>query len=424
MPSSTKNNKNNKSSTSHLVAWNSVLLVLLVIASVFLSLSKKSFPIVATATAFLGFFLFVVVVLHHDVMGYDIRRFSYVLLWILGVLLLADAVTASAFLIQSSGLEGGGNKSQSGEDGGGGGGGGGGTELIEFGQTGGTVSTEGPYTIITWSSPQDATTVSGTFTIKKGNQPISYLVVGGGGAGGNGGGGGGGGGGMVSGELDTYMVPTTFSISAGAGGKGSAKCEAVTDGSDSSITSDSLNVTASGGGKGATIYPCCGQDNCPTQKGTEAGKGGSGGGGSGYNACPTGAEGIKEQGFRGGDGFVKGSFSGGGGGGAGSVGSMATASGGADGGNGLEWVDGKWYAGGGGGASGATGLANGKGGNGGGGDASSENNAKNGMNGLGGGGGGQGAAGYGKVTSGNGGNGVVILAFYTNGTPSPDNLSF
>ena len=417
-------NKNNKTLTSHLVAWDSVLLVLLVISSVFLSLhaTNESFPIVALATAFFGFFLFVIAVLHHDIMGYGVLRFSYVLLWILGVLLLAEAVTASAFVIQSSGLGGGGSKSQSGGDGGdGGGGGGGGSELIDFEQTGGTVSTEGPWTIITWSSPQDITTLVGTFTVKKGNQPISYLVVGGGGAGGKGGGGGGGGGGMVSGELDTYSVPSTFSISAGAGGKGSALCEAVTDGTASSIISGTLNVNANGGGKGATVYPCCGQDNCPTHAGTQAGEGGSGGGGSGYNAFPTGAEGIKEQGFRGGDGFVQNSYSGGGGGGAGSVGSVATASGGADGGNGLEWVDGKLYAGGGGGAAGATGLASGKGGNGGGGDASvNDGDAKNGTNGLGGGGGGQGAGGYGKVTSGNGGNGVVSIAFYTNGTPSPD----
>lgn len=241
------------------------------------------------------------------------------------------------------------------------------------------------------------------------------LLVGGGGGGGHSGGGccdeaaGGGGAGQM-GILSLEQLQTC-TVTVGCGGHGGrnewAAASFGMNGNDSSLVFGPYNATAYGGGGGAG----------PMSEGLS---GGSSGGSFGCNhnsfqspgvkgrlaQLPTGAT-FKLFGNRGGYGYSN--FPGGGGGGAGRIGGYYDAHPDA-GGNGTIWnITGVVYAGGG---SGGSSLLR-KGGLGGGGNGGGANEAgTNGQANLGGGGGGGGIECYkgGKI-GGNGGSGVVAIAF-------------
>ena len=124
---------------------------------------------------------------------------------------------------------------------------------------GGILSNDGTYYYITFTSFTNATTSTGSFTIHDGNKYVYYLVVGGGGSGGQAGGGGGGAGGMQFGTLP-YSLNTTYSVTAGAGGKPGTGTTTSTGeerlnwpGTDSTITGSGLSsIKVYGGGRGAS----------------------------------------------------------------------------------------------------------------------------------------------------------------------------
>ena len=169
--------------------------------------------------------------------------------------------------------------------------------------TGGTITTDGDYTIHSF-------TADGSFVTNTA-QAVEYLVVGGGGGAASGGGGAGG-----------YRSGTAFSLSAathavvvGTGGAfGAASSSPGTNGLASSLTPSGLSaISGSGGGGGAGG----GNNNGLT--------GGSGGGGGGYSGLGTvGNSGgySPVEGYGGGNGWSDNTHStlGGGGGGAGAVG--------------------------------------------------------------------------------------------------------
>jgi hypothetical protein len=159
---------------------------------------------------------------------------------------------------------------------------------------------------------------------------IDVLLVGGGGGGGGtdgNGTGGGGAGGWVSANL--LVSPGPYTVTIGGGGIGSTNDGGASQTQGTPTTFPGI-TTAVGGGKGGNRYT------------NGAGPGGSGGGGSVFNA---GATGTPNQGYPGGDGVPgPGIFpAGGGGGGAGGAGSpyattTSTANGGgAAGGPGKAW---------------------------------------------------------------------------------------
>jgi len=284
-------------------------------------------------------------------------------------------------------------------------------------------------------------TSPGSLVVASGNATAEYLVIAGGGGGGNsagGGGGGGGGGGYLSGSIPLSVG--TYTIQVGGGGAGGVAdpypapsvLQQGKNGTNSFITNPGISsITSFGGGGGApggntpnTSYP--------------ANPGGSGGGG-GYSFPTTGQPGgfglnpstpAPElapfglsfpygftQGYNGGNG--EGPYpgaGGGGGGGAGGVGETGgTSTRGGDGGVGeTSAITGSSVtrAGGGGGAgwpSGQEGIGADGGGNGG---TSSPPNGSPGTSNTGGGGGGK----YGGdpgFSGGNGGSGIVIIAYPT-----------
>ncbi|MEK7553580.1 MAG: type II secretion system protein [Patescibacteria group bacterium] len=258
---------------------------------------------------------------------------------------------------------------------------GGGSTSTAIIATGGTITTDGSYTIHTFAT-------SGTFTVT-GSGSVETLVVAGGGGGGGGCnsmGGGGGAGGVIA--TTTNVTSQSYAITVGGGGVGGLS---VSYGNGSSgQNSTALNLTALGGGYGAS--PQCGDWDATYSSG---GNGGSGGGGrqDNYGGYSTGGLGTPGQGYNGGAG---GWSSGGGGGG-------ATQNGGPSGGNGgsgyTSSISGAsiTYGGGGGGAHA------GAGGTGGGGSVGNNGSPNTG----GGGGGNPGASGNG----GSGGSGIVIIRY-------------
>lgn len=226
--------------------------------------------------------------------------------------------------------------------------------------TGGTITTDGSYTIHTFTS-------SGTFTVTSGSGDIAVLVVAGGG---NGGWAGGGGGGVVY-KASHLVSAQAYSVTVG--------------GSNSDSIFDT--ITANGGGLG--------QPQAPVD-------GGSGGGAWSGQQFPT--PGVATQGNSGGGigygnaGAVDNGCGAGGGGGAGTVASNC------NGGNGFSSsISGSpvVYGGGGGG------FTNGIGGTGGGGNGATTQ-ADNGAPNTGGGGGGSYYQQFGL-----GGSGIVIIRYLT-----------
>ena len=128
--------------------------------------------------------------------------------------------------------------------------------------TGGTITTDGDYTVHKFTS-------SGTFTTDTA-QDVEYLVVGGGGSGGgtaspSGNAGGGGGAGGYRAATGFPVTATSYSITVGAGGTGGTDTNG--ENGDDSVFS---TITAAGGGEGGA----------PNGAGAAGGAGGGGGGAS------------------------------------------------------------------------------------------------------------------------------------------------
>jgi len=264
------------------------------------------------------------------------------------------------------------------------------TEWAWWNGTGGTVTTDGDYTVHTF-------TTDGNFDVT-GSFDVEILVVAGGGQGGSGRGGGGGAGGLLYDAAFT-VTAQNYSVTVGAGGNSSTNPGIGESGDNSSFST----MTATGGGAGSLD--------------SNIGLNGGSGGGSGPTAGPT--SGTAGQGYDGGSGGTNaGNYPAGGGGGAGSVGGdgSGTATGG-NGGSGLSSsitgsaVD---YAGGGGGGTyngGTPGTGTDGGGNG---LGYSTATAGAGTVNTGSGGGGSGyIAGTGTGLGGAGGSGIVIIRYLT-----------
>ena len=275
--------------------------------------------------------------------------------------------------------------------------------------TGGTITTDGLYTIHSFTA-----TGASTFTTDTA-QSVDLLVVAGGGGGGGYCGGGGGAGGYIS-TIGHSVTAASHSITvgtAGGGGSGGPPGGAGGNGANSQFGS----MTAAVGGGGGNGYL--------------AGAPGSGGSGGGGTAAAGGA-GTAGQGNAGGTGSEASSQSGGGGGGAGAVGQNGDPSGvspnnyGGPGGDGLSnSITGTatYYAGGGGGGRGGvatTPMSAGTGGLGGGGNGSSGANPATQTAGTANTGGGGGGGGHPHTAGQGGGTGIVILRRPTSVTTIDD----
>ena len=239
--------------------------------------------------------------------------------------------------------------------------------------TGGTITTDGAYTIHTFGLAQ-----SGTSYVTDTAQTIEYLVVAGGGGGGYNAGSGGGAGGVRT-ATGFSVSATSYTVTVGDGGAGSSNTSRGGKGSTSTFSTISSTGGGGGGSRGASE--------------TTGGTGGSGGGGaSDGHAGGSGNEG----GYSPVEGYAGGTTTYGPGSSAGGGGASETAQGthSVTGGDGVaSSISGASVTYGGGG-----GNANGDGGAGGGGNAGAD-----GTDGLGGGGGGAGG------TGGSGGSGIVII---------------
>ncbi|MDD3102256.1 MAG: fibronectin type III domain-containing protein [Patescibacteria group bacterium] len=270
-----------------------------------------------------------------------------------------------------------------------------------YGNTGGTITTNGNYTVHKFTS-------SGTFTSTKAAN-VATLVVAGGGGGGQGMSGGGGGGGLIY-DANFAITAQAYPITVGAGGvKGPTGGNSAGGNGENSVFSTKTAIGGGGGG-GASTW------GLPKS-------GGSGGGGQegNYQLVPGGA-GTSGQGNNGGgssDLYYANPFTGGGGGGAGAVGSTSRSEGGTSGGGvGLAYdivLSGTnvYYAGGGGGGGYGTAYSNnpGLGGNGGGGNGTCNDTvAQSGTPNTGGGGGG---GAYSGGAAGAGGSGIVVIRCLT-----------
>ena len=261
-----------------------------------------------------------------------------------------------------------------------------------YGNTGGTITTDGNYTVHTFLSSDDFTCI--------GSANVATLVVaGGGGGGGYISGGGGGAGGFIY-DASFAVTPQVYPITVGAGGAGALK-DSNAQGSDGNNSVFSSNTATAGGGGG--------------HKDTSSGAGRDGGSGGGGASTVSGVGGTGSQGNNGGAGTANlgNSSSSGGGGGAGAVGADGASGAGGNGGAGTASTiyDGSsiTYAGGGGGGV-YTGTG-GTGGAGGGGDGSdSAGTPTSGTANTGGGGGADGGNIYG---AGSGGSGIVIIRCLT-----------
>ena len=268
--------------------------------------------------------------------------------------------------------------------------------------TGGTITTDGDYTVHKFTS-------SGTFTTDTA-QDVEYLVVGGGGSGGgtaspSGNAGGGGGAGGYRAATGFPVTATSYSITVGAGGTGGTDTNG--ENGDDSVFS---TITAAGGGEGGA----------PNGAGAAGGSGGGGGfdGGAGAGNTPSA---TPSQGNSGGSSGAGGASAGGGG--AGAVGESVTTTPGNSGAGGagtandivLTGTNVTYAGGGGGGKSSDYGGAAGAGGAGGGGAGAYGNaNGTPGTANTGGGGGGASNPGPNNV-GGNGGSGIVVIRRPTTG---------
>jgi RHS repeat-associated protein len=263
--------------------------------------------------------------------------------------------------------------------------------------TGGTQSTDGNMTVVTFTS-------SGSLVCSGSVGGAYALVVAGGGGGGSHGGGGGGGGGAIDGQLD---LSGTMPVLVGVGGAGAPVLGVGLQGGNSAF--GPLSVIGGAGGCGQNVWT--------------ASTGGSGGGGQGgTNPGQDAGAGTAGQGHDGGYGWWRAldgtGGRGGGGGGFGSAGGTG-ASGGA-GGFGIQSDiahagASSYYAGGGGGGSKA-GLTPGVGWHGGGAGSSGYTAAGAGTPNTGGGGGGSGGSyepNFSATTGAAGGSGIVIIRFPT-----------
>jgi len=254
----------------------------------------------------------------------------------------------------------------------------------EYLNTGGVITTDGLYTIHTFTS-------NTTFTPgATGN--VEVLVIAGGGGGGYGRGGGAGGGGYV--YSASYAVTNSSGVTVGIGAGGASTI----NGSDS--TFGTLTGTGGGGGGGEPGYSAHGTGN----------NGGCGGG-----PAVTYSAGTGSQGGNGGACGTTTNYYGGGGGGGGANGGAGAASYGGVGGAGysstIRTGATVYYGGGGGGAGNST--SPGAGGSGGGGAGS--NPGVTGVAGTAntGGGGGGGGGGATRGLGGAGGSGIVIIRCLT-----------
>lgn len=283
--------------------------------------------------------------------------------------------------------------------------------------TGGSIETDGNFTVHTFTS-------SGTFTVPDGLSlnDVDYLVVGGGGGGGVLAGGGGGGGGVVTGTEATVSAGM-HSITVGAGGSG-GECTGFDDstrGESGGSSQFSTFASALGGGGGGSYNR--------SDFGLWSGQNGGSGGGASHDVNGIPGSGQPGQGYDGAAGTRgSGDSSGGGGGGAGGAGQAGTMTAAGNGGVGVSnsITGGSVFYGGGGGGGGderGNTATPGAGGNGGGGAGGA-----NGVNGFGGGGGG-GPTYVSEIpcASGAGGSGVVIIRYDMKPTVAitgaPDSIS-
>jgi len=282
--------------------------------------------------------------------------------------------------------------------------------------TGGTVTTSGDFKIHSFTG--DGCFVVSQIGAGTGPSNVDYLVVAGGGGGGMNNGGGGGAGGYRT----TFPSPgcnagsfpisaTTYPITVGAGGVGTAFPAGATPFSQRGSNSIFSTITSTGGGGGGNF-----DDGTPGGSGTGQ-PGGSGGGAR--NCAPGGGSGntppvSPPQGSPGGGAGGAPAYGSGGGGGAGGAGGSGTPSASGNGGVGLaNSITGSpvFYAGGGGGTT-EVGSPLGTGGSGGGGAGVSGANAvsNSGTANTGGGGGSSGGE-PGSTPGGSGGKGIVIIRY-------------
>lgn len=255
-----------------------------------------------------------------------------------------------------------------------------------------------------WITVSASTVTSINTTTSPSVASVDYLVVGGGGGGGgatDGGGGGGGGGEVATGSSNVAIQ--NYTITVGLGGDGGSTSFGTSGGTSSFGAIDNAIGGAGGGVDGGN------------------GQNGSSGGGGGGDASTSGTGGTGSAGNNGGNGFASGTLSlraGGGGGGSSGAGTNATSGQGGNGGNGTSSsITGTatiYGAGGGGGSSNNTAGEGGNSGLGGAGNGGSDSNGFNAEANRGGGGGGAGD-GTDIKTGGDGGSGIVVIA-YTLGT--------
>ena len=275
--------------------------------------------------------------------------------------------------------------------------------------TGGTITTDGDYTVHSFTASGDFVTDAAW----SGSQGLEYLVVAGGGGGGGRMGGGGGAGGYRS-VTDQTVAADTYAVTVGGGGAGGSDTATGVYGTNSSIIGGSISFSASGGAGGNR------------ESGPGSMTAGGSGGGSSYlhptDAPDGGAWPFSQgnvggyspvEGYRGGAGGSSGGGQVGGGGGGASAQSVdvtdtSVAGVGADGLSNSITGSAVTYAGGGGAGCRSGGYTLGPGGAGGGG-AGAGSTGGTGVAGTantgGGGGGGGGAGGIGAA----GGSGIVII---------------
>ena len=258
--------------------------------------------------------------------------------------------------------------------------------------TGGTITTDGLYTIHTFTS-------SGDFIPDQALE-CEILIVGGGGGGGGFGGGGGGAGGYLASASESFSA-TTYAVTVGAGGAKATYVARGGNGGSSGI--DTIDSVSGGGGGGC--YSSGGQNGLP----------GGSGGGAGSNYSGTGGAGTGTEGYKGGNSLLSDTRCAGGGG-ASEVGHNYDSETGKGGDGKANSISGAslYYAGGGGAGNGSEPAGAGGAGGGGAGMYGSGVSATDGTDGLGGGGGGvRNNSGSGSIYSGAGGSGVVIIRYLT-----------
>ena len=269
--------------------------------------------------------------------------------------------------------------------------------------TGGTITTDGDYTVHKF-------TADGTFTTDTA-QSVEYLVVAGGGGSGcqraSDGGSGGGGAGGYRAATGFPVTATSYSITVGAGGARGIENSPAENGVDGGNSVFST-ITAEGGGGGGT-------NNSGGGAGGSGGGGGSDGGGGAGNSPST----SPAQGFPGGASGAGATAAGGGGASAAGGAAVSSSAPGGAGGAGIAndiVLDGTpvTYAGGGGGGKGQSSPGSGgAGGAGGGGDGSKTGEGGAGTANTGGGAGGSGDGGNQQGAP--GGSGIVVIRRPTTG---------